>query len=61
MSFYLTPLFGCHELKAKLSPDLLKHLDGKTCFHMKALTPCLKKDVDATLKLALAVYKKKWF
>ena len=61
MGFYLTPLYGCHELKAKLPPELLKHLDGKTCFHMKALTPGLKKDVDAALKAALAVYKnKKW-
>ena len=61
VGFYLTALYGCDEVKAKLSPALLKQLDGKTCFHMKALTPELKKDVDAALKVALAAYKKrKW-
>ena len=49
------------DLKAKLSPALLQHLDGKSCFHLKALTPGLKKDVDVALKLAMASYKKrKW-
>lgn len=61
VGFYLTPLSCCDDVKAKLSPALLKHLDGKTCLHMKALTPELKKDVDAALKIAMAAYKKrKW-
>jgi hypothetical protein len=59
VGFYLTAMSA--DVKAELSPELLKHLDGKCCFHMKALTPELKKDVDAALKIALAEYrKKKW-
>jgi hypothetical protein len=61
VGFYLSAMYCCEDLKARLSPDLLKHLDGKTCFHMKTLTPALKKDIDAALKLGLDAYKKrKW-
>ena len=61
VGFYLSAMYCCDDLKARLSPDLLKHLDGKTCFHMKTLTPALKKDIDAALKLGLDAYKqRKW-
>jgi hypothetical protein len=57
VGFYFTP----PDVKSKLSPELLKHLDGKSCFHFKRLTPALKKDVAAALKLGLEVYRKrKW-
>lgn len=59
VGFYFTCMY--EDVKSKLSPELLKHLDGKCCFHMKALTPGLKKDVDAALKAGLVAYKKrKW-
>lgn len=59
VGFYLTGMSV--EMKARMSAELLKHLDGKCCFHMKALTPGLKKDVDAALKAGMAVYRKrKW-
>ena len=68
VGFYFMPLCCCTklqdcriEVKALISPELLKHLDGKCCFHMKSLTPELKKDIDAALKLGFAAYKKqKW-
>ena len=57
VGFYFTP----PDVNSKLSPGLLKHLDGKSCFHFKTLTPALKKDVQAALKLGLEAYrKKKW-
>jgi hypothetical protein len=31
--------------RKKLSPDLLKLLKGKTCFHVKALDVGLRKDI----------------
>ena len=53
--------FTAPDVKSKLSPELLKHLDGKSCFHFKTLTPALKKHVEAALKLGLEAYrKKKW-
>jgi len=57
VGFYFTP----PGVKDKLSPALLAHLDGKSCFHFKSLTPALKKDVEAALKLGLDAYRKqKW-
>jgi len=57
VGFYFTP----PGVKDKLSPELLAHLDGKSCFHFKTLTPALKKDVERALKLGLEAYrKKKW-
>jgi len=57
VGFYFTP----PDVKDKLSPELLAHLDGKSCFHFKTLTPALKKDVEAALKLGLESYRKrKW-
>jgi hypothetical protein len=55
VGFYFTP----PDVKDKLSPELLSHLDGKSCFHFKALTPALKKDVEAAMKLGLDAYRKK--
>lgn len=61
VGFYFMPIYCCRQDEKKLSPALMKHLDGKCCFHMKSLTPELKRDVDAALKLGLAAYKKrKW-
>jgi hypothetical protein len=53
VGFYFTP----PDVKSKLSPELLKHLDGKSCFHFKTLTPALKKHVEAALKVGLEAYR----
>jgi hypothetical protein len=38
---------------------LLERRDGKSCFHRKALTPELEKEVDNALKTALAASTKR--
>jgi hypothetical protein len=55
VGFYFTP----PDVKDKLSPELLAHLDGKSCFHFKALTPALKKDLETGLKLGVEAYRKR--
>jgi len=55
VGFYFMPI----DAMSKLSPELLKHLDGKSCFHFKALTPALKKHVEAALQVGLEAYRKK--
>lgn len=43
------------------APELLEHLDGKGCFHLKALTPGLEKEIDAALKVGLRTCReRKW-
>ena len=57
IGFYFTP----PDVRNKLSPELLAHLDGKSCFHFRTLRPTLKKDLEAALKLGLERYRKrKW-
>ncbi len=61
VGFYFFPVHSCDDIKEKLSPELLKHLDGKACFHFKRLTPELKKDVEAALRIGLKAYReRKW-
>lgn len=59
VGFYFMPVYCDVSEKKKLSSELLQHLDGSCCFHFKALTPALKKDIAAALKLGLAGYKKR--
>ena len=33
VSFHLMPLYACSELEKSLSPELLKHKQGKSCFN----------------------------
>jgi hypothetical protein len=57
VGFYFTP----PDVKSKLSPELLRHLDGKSCFHFKTLTPAMKRHVEAALRVGIVAYrKKKW-
>jgi hypothetical protein len=61
VGFYFFPIYCCDDVKAKLSPELLKHLDGKACFHFKQLTPELTEDVQAALKIGRKAYReRKW-
>ena len=61
IGFYFFPVYSCEDVKAKLSPELLKHLDGKACFHFNQLTLELKKDVREALKVGLKAYReRKW-
>ena len=57
VGFYFMPIYCCAEVKARLSPELLRYLDGKSCFHLRVLTPQLKKDVAAALKVGLEAYR----
>jgi hypothetical protein len=54
MCLYMNP-----PMKKKTSPALLKLLNGKTCFHWKAIDDGLKKDIDAALTASVKYYKKR--
>ena len=57
VGFYL--MTACHpSIKEKLSPSLLKLLKGKSCFHIRQLTPELKRDISDALKVAFEGYRK---
>lgn len=58
VGFYFMPIYCCPALRKSIPPELLKLLEGKSCFHVKALTPALKEQVRTAVKLGFDGYVK---
>ncbi len=58
VGFYFMPIYANVEPNAALSPELLALLKGKTCFHIKKLTPALVEHIRQALKLGFELYTK---
>jgi hypothetical protein len=55
VGFYFSPQY-CED-----APELLRHLDGKSCFHLKSVTPELKREINGGLKAGRKVFReRKW-
>jgi hypothetical protein len=54
VGFYLS---GIPEMRKKLSPELLKLLKGKACFHLKTLDDGLRKGIKEALELGTNRFK----
>src|SRR5215208_5167572 len=51
VSFYLMPVYMYPELLKDISPDLKKHMQGKSCFNFKKVDPALFRELaDLTRK-----------
>ena len=48
VSFYLMPVYMYPELLIEVSPELKKHMQGKSCFNFKTVEPALFEEL-ATL------------
>ncbi|HXX99677.1 MAG TPA: hypothetical protein VEI54_02080 [Candidatus Limnocylindrales bacterium] len=59
VGFYLMCIYMNDGVKKKLSPALLKLLQGKTCFHVKKLDDGLRKDIAAALEMAEKDYRER--
>jgi len=57
VGFYFMPVNMQPALKKKLAPALVATLKGKTCFHIKKLTPDLFENVEAALNAGVQLYK----
>jgi hypothetical protein len=57
VGLYLMCIYMNDEAKKKLPPNLMKLLQGKTCFHVKKLDDGLRKDIEAALELGTKAYK----
>jgi hypothetical protein len=53
---YLMCIYMNDDAKKKLSPELLKLLKGKKCFHLKNLDDGLRRDIEAALELGIKAY-----
>ena len=59
VGFYYMPVYtNTEEVRGKLAPGLLKHLKGKSCFHIKAIDEDLLKQVKEAMKIGYEEYKK---
>jgi hypothetical protein len=47
VSFYLMPVYMYPELLKDISPELKKHMQGKSCFNFKKVEPDLFKELEA--------------
>ena len=45
VSFYLMPVYACPELLSKMSPELKRRMQGKSCFNFKSVDERLFKEL----------------
>jgi len=59
VGFYYMPIYtNCEAVKNRLSPEFMKHLKGKACFHIKSIDDDLLKDVRDAMKVGYEAFKK---
>ena len=58
VSFYLMPVYMFPELLKDISPELKKHMQGKSCFNFKRLEPALFKELASLAKQGCARFNK---
>jgi hypothetical protein len=59
VGFYYMPIYSDTDLKDVFKPELLHLLKGKSCFHIKKLTPELESQIDFALDVGYKLYKKR--
>jgi len=50
VSFHLMPVYMCPDLLKGISPELKKHMQGKSCFNFKKVEPGLFKELAVLTK-----------
>lgn len=53
VSFYLMPVYMFPELLKDISPELKKHMQGKSCFNFKKVEPELFKELTGLARLGV--------
>jgi hypothetical protein len=53
VSFYLMPVYMFPELLKGMSPELKKHMQGKSCFNFKKVEPDLFKELKELTRLSI--------
>ena len=58
ISFHLMPVYIFPDLLGNISPELTKHMQGKSCFNFKASDKALFKELDTLTKTSVARVRK---
>jgi len=61
VSFYLMPVYMYPDLLKDISPELRKHMQGKSCFNFKRVEPTLFTELSKLTKVAFDCFMKKEF
>jgi hypothetical protein len=56
VSFHLMPVYGFADLRESMSPELKKHMQGKSCFNFKAVDQKLFKELAGLTKAGFAKF-----
>ena len=59
VGFYFMPVYTNADLKPVFAPELLKLLKGKSCFHIKKLTPELLEHIKSALATGFEIYQQR--
>ena len=59
VGFYYMPIYTDVSLHDVFKPELLKLLKGKSCFHIRELTPEIEKQITEALEIGYKLYKKR--
>ena len=59
VGFYYMPIYTDTGLSEFFKPELLGLLKGKSCFHIKKLTPKLETQIKEALELGYKLYQKR--
>lgn len=57
VGFYYMPIYGSNEMRKQFSPEFMKCLKGKCCFHIKKNDPLIMKDIEKAFKVGYKAYK----
>jgi hypothetical protein len=59
VGFYFMPVYAEPEVKLFFKPELLSRLKGKSCFHIKKLTPELREQISDALRQGFEMYQQR--
>lgn len=59
VGFYFMPVYTETEVTTLFPKDLLTHLQGKSCFHLKKISTSLLQDIETALQRGYDVYRAK--
>ncbi len=59
VGFYFMPLYADDDLSRMFGPELLGTLKGKSCFHLKRMTPEIRAQIEAALVAGWRLYEER--
>jgi len=61
VSYYLMPVYACPDLLKGMSPQLKKHMQGKSCFNFKQVDPELFAELKTLTRRSFARFRKEGY